>query len=220
MDEYGQYCAVSKAAEVVDQRWTLLVIRELLDGKDRFNDIHRGLPRMSRTLLSRRLTSLVQMGLVDRREGDEGPIYELTEIGQELEPIVEAFGRWAVRWTQVQASDALDPIELIWDMHLGVDRTALPDGRTVVMVSIRDVEPDVRDWWFVLTPHEVDVCDYDPGYGVDVSVESSIHTLSRVWKGDIGWSDAIRGDLDVGGPEHLRRRVDNWFQLGHRVPSP
>ena len=220
MGEYGQFCPVAKATEVLDQRWVLLVVRELLAGSNRFNDIHRGVPRMSRTLLSKRLGALAHAGVVERRETDNGPVYELTTAGRELEPVVDALGRWGIRWMGSLAEKDLDPALLVWDMHRRIDRDAVPDGRTVIQLTFPDVAAELREWWLVVTPDQVDVCKTDPGYHVDVAIESPIGTLVRVWRGDVGWNDALRGQLDLKGPGHLRRQVHAWFQLSPFAPTP
>jgi DNA-binding HxlR family transcriptional regulator len=128
MGEYGQFCPVAKAVEVLDERWTLLVVRELVAGSQRFNEIHRGVPRMSRTLLSKRLQTLVQAGVVARSDGAHGPTYQLTETGRELESIVDALGRWGVRWMSALGDEDCDPALLVWDMHRRIDLAALPEA--------------------------------------------------------------------------------------------
>lgn len=216
MNSYGQYCPIAKAAEVFDQRWTLLVIRELVAGSDRFNHIHRGVPRMSRTLLSKRLTQLVEAGLVERRDGDDGPRYLLTEAGQELQPVLERIGEWGMRWLDSLNADELDPASLLWDVQRRVDGEALPDGQTVLELDFTDIEPELRHWWLVMTAQDVEVCDEDPGHGVDLALETPIETFVRVWRGDIGWRDALRGGgMQLAGPEHLRRQLPDWFQLSY-----
>lgn len=214
MDGYGQFCPIAKAAEVFDRRWTLLVLRELVAGSDRFNDIHRGVPRMSRTLLSKRLSQLAADGLVQRRETDDGPVYELTEAGRELEPVMEAIGRWGVRFMNSLTDEDLDPAFLLWDVRRSVDTDALPDGRTVVALELRGIEPELRDWWLLLDRDEVDVCDEDPGVPPDVRIDAPIRTFVRVWRGEVGWDDALRaGSIQLHGPRRFRRQLPDWFQL-------
>lgn len=216
MDGYGQFCPIAKAAEVFDRRWTLLVLREMVAGSDRFNDIHRGVPRMSRTLLSKRLTQLAAAGIVERVETDDGPVYELTEAGRQLEPVMEAVGEWGVRYMNSLTEQDLDPAFLLWDVRRNVDADALPDGRTVVELTLHGIEPELRDWWLLLDREEVDICDEDPGLPVDVTIDTPIRTFMRVWRGDIGWNDALRGgDLRIEGPPRLRRQVPAWFELSH-----
>src|SRR4051794_6516852 len=128
---YRQFCPVAKAMELLDERWTLLVVRELVVGTERFNELRRGLPRMSPTLLSRRLQQLVRAGVVERHEDGTDVRYVLTDAGRELRPVVEALGAWGTRWIGELGDEDLDPKLLLWDMHRNVDRAALPDGRTV-----------------------------------------------------------------------------------------
>lgn len=223
MGEYGQFCPVAKATEVLDERWTLLVVRELVAGSVRFNDIHRGVPKMSRTLLSKRLRTLTSEGLVDRHEEDQGPRYELTDAGRDLHTVVEAIGAWGIRWMSSLSEEDLDPALLVWDMHRRVDTAAVPDERTVVELRFPHATPELRDWWLVLTPDRVDVCHDDPGFGIDVRIETPLRTIVRIWRGELGWNDALRaGTLQLHGPPRLRRQVPDWFQLSSfaTVPRP
>jgi DNA-binding HxlR family transcriptional regulator len=209
--------------ELLDERWTMLVIRELVIGSERFNDLRRGLPRMSPTLLSRRLQQLERAGIVERTVDGKDVRYTLTEAGQELRPVVEAVGSWGVRWIGELGDVDLDPKLLIWDMHRNIDAAAIPSGRTVVQFRFPDAPSGQRDWWLVLTEQEVDVCDVDPGFDVAVSVSSSLRTLTSVWMGNLDWSDALRsGSLEVQGPEALRRAFPDWFTLSTfaGVPRP
>ena len=217
MNSYGQFCPVAKAAEILDQRWMLLVVRELIAGSSRFNDIHRGVPRMSRSLLTRRLKQLVAAGLVRREETATGPEYRLTEAGAELEPVVEALGAWGVRWLDSLADEDLDPAFLLWDMRRSIDRDALPTGQTVLELRFRDLEPeDLRNWWLLLASEEVEVCEENHGFDVDLAISTPIRTFVRLWKGDIGWNDALRGGtMEVHGPERLRRQLPDWLTLSH-----
>jgi DNA-binding HxlR family transcriptional regulator len=214
MGEYGQFCPVAKAAEVLDQRWTLLVVRELVAGSSRFNDLHRGVPRMSRTLLAKRLRTLVNQGLVARHEDDRGPVYELTGAGEELAVVIDVIGQWGIRWMSSLSDEDLDPALLMWDMHRRVALDALPQGRTVLAVVLDGTAPELRDWWLILSPDEVDVCDYDPGFETDVTLQARTETLVRIWRGDLGWDDALRSSsLKLYGHSQLRRQVKSWFLL-------
>lgn len=220
---YRQFCPVAKAMELLDERWTLLVIRELVSGSERFNELRRGLPRMSPTLLSRRLHHLVRAGVIERRTDGTDVRYVLTQAGRELRPVVESLGAWGIRWIGELGDQDLDPNLLLWDMHRNVDRDAVPVGRTVIRFRFRDVPQPTRDWWLVITRAEVDVCDIDPGYEVAVTVTTDLRTMVRIWRGDLGWSRALRaGALEVRGPETLRRAVPNWFTLSGfaTVPRP
>lgn len=149
---------------------------------------------MSPSLLSKRLRRLERAGVVERREGGNRVEYVLTEAGEELGPVVEALGEWGIRWIPELGDEDLDPHLLVWDLHRSVDRSAVPDGRTVVRFCFTDVAKDARDWWLVIKPDEVDVCDEDPGYGVDVAAECDLRTLIRVWRGERSWAVLTAGD--------------------------
>jgi DNA-binding HxlR family transcriptional regulator len=220
---YHQFCPVAKAMELLDERWTLLVVRELVSGSQRFNDLRRGLPRMSPTLLSRRLQQLVRAGVVERQVEGNDVRYILTQAGQELRPVVEALGAWGIRWIGELGEEDLDPKLLLWDMHRNIDQGAMPDGRTVIQFRFPDAPADTRDWWLVVTREEADVCDVDPGYEVAVTVTARLRSMVEVWRGDLSWSNALRaGALEVRGPEVLRRAVPRWFTLSGfaSVPRP
>lgn len=149
--------------------------------------------------------------------------YVLTPAGQELRPVVEALGFWGTRWIGQLGDEDLDPKLLLWDMHRNVDRDAVPDERTVVQFSFPEQPARTRDWWLVITSGGTDVCDVDPGYAVTVTVTATLRGMTRVWRGDLGWSDALRsGTVKVGGPEVLRRAVPAWFTLSPfaAVPRP
>lgn len=220
---YYQFCPVSKAMELLDERWTMLVVRELVSGSQHFNELRRGLPRMSPTLLSRRLHQLVRAGVVDREVEGNDVRYVLTQAGHELRPVVEALGAWGIRWIGELGDQDLDPKLLLWDMHRNIDQDAIPNGRTVVQFRFPDAPSDARDWWLVITDGEADVCDVDPGYAVAVTVTANLRSMVQVWRGDLSWSNALRaGAVEVMGPERLRRAVPHWFTFSAfaSVPRP
>jgi DNA-binding HxlR family transcriptional regulator len=213
---YHQFCPVAKAMEVLDERWTLLIVRELLSGSERFNELRRGLPRLSPTLLSRRLYQLTRAGIVVRRAEENDIRYVLTEAGQELRGVVETLGAWGIRWIGELGDEDLDPQLLLWDMHRNIDQAAIPEARTVIQFRFPDATPDSRDWWMVINRDEVDVCDADPGHDVAVTITASLRSMVEVWRGDLSWRDALRtGSVEVRGPEAIRRAVPRWF-----TPSP
>jgi DNA-binding HxlR family transcriptional regulator len=220
---YHQFCPVAKAMEMLDERWTLLIVRELVMGSQHFNDLRRGVPRMSPSLLSKRLHQLVGAGIVERRADGNDVRYVLTPAGQELRPVVEALGLWGTRWIGELGDEDLDPKLLLWDMHRNIDHGAMPDGRMVVQFRFSDVPANARFWWLVITPEEADVCDVDPGYPVAVTVTASLRRMVEVWRGDLRWSDALRSSaVEVQGPEALRRALPSWFTLSAfaSVPRP
>lgn len=215
MSSYGQFCPVAKAMEVLDERWTMLVVRELLLGSRRFNDLRRGNPRMSPALLSKRLRSLERAGLVRRELVGARASYTLTESGQELREIVMALGAWGTRWIGELGEKDLDPHLLMWDIKRNVPVDEWPRGRTVVGIRFDDVPARVASWWLVTTAGEVDVCDFDPGYEEAASVNTSLRTLTEIWRGDRSWEHAIGvGSLVVDGPAEVRRALPRWVGQG------
>ena len=220
---YHQFCPVAKTMELLDERWTLLVIRELAAGSEHFNDLRRGLPRMSPTLLSKRLHRLVAGGVVARRT-DRGEVrYVLTPAGEELRPVIEALGAWGTRWITELGDEDLDPHLLMWDVHRNVDTTAVPTGRTVVRFEFPSLRGKGRDWWVVITPPTTDVCDFDPGFDVAATVTADLRSMVLVWRGDLGWGEALRsGGIALQGSQAVRRALPQWFALSPfaRVPRP
>ncbi len=220
---YHQFCPVAKAMELLDERWTLLVIRELIAGSQHFNELRRGLPKMSPTLLSRRLQQLAAAGIVERRPVGAEVHYFLTQAGRELEPVVIGLGTWGIRWIGELGDQDLDPKLLLWDMHRHVDLSAIPPGRTAMHFRFPEVTPQLRRWWLILTPEAADVCDDDPGHEVAVTVETSLRCLTEIWIGRQSWQRAQKaGDLTIDGPAELRRAVPSWFKASPfaNVPRP
>ncbi len=218
---YGQFCPVAKAMELLDERWTLLVIRELMMGSRHFNDLRRGLPRMSPALLSKRLHTLVRAGVVERSEQGNRVDYQLSPAGRELEPIVEALGAWGIRWVPEIGDEDLDPHLLMWDIHRNIATDALPAGRTVLRFAFHDVPASNQDWWIVVTPAGIDVCDADPGFDVRVALETDLRTLTLVWRGDLSWAAALRsGDLELIGSSLERRALPSWLKLSPLALTP
>ncbi len=220
---YGQFCPVAKAMELLDERWTMLVVRELLLGSRHFNALRRGVPRMSPALLSKRLTTLAQAGVVERHSDGGHVTYSLSPAGRELGPIVDAIGAWGLRWVPDLGDADLDPHLLMWDMHRRIDLGAIPEGRTTLGFSFDDVPRHVRDWWLVITSAGADVCDKDPGFDVRLTVRTSLRLMSLVWRGDVGWAQALRsGELILDGDLTARRAVPTWLMLSSlaRTPRP
>lgn len=211
---YYQFCPVAKAMELLDERWTMLVIRELLAGSQHFNELRRGLPRMSPALLSKRLHELTAAGLVTKVEDRSGSRYLLTAAGRELEPIVTGLAGWAVRWIGDLGDPDLDPKLLMWDLHRHVDPAAMPDGRVVLSFTFSDTAPRQRHWWLVCAGGEVDVCDRDPGFEVSIGVRTTLRTLIMIWRGDLDWGQAARaGTLTLAGSTDMQRLLPRLFAL-------
>lgn len=223
MTTYGQFCPVAKAMDLLDERWTLLVVRELIAGSTHFNELRRGLPKMSPALLSKRLRSLERGGVIRRRETAARTSYELTESGHELKAAIEALGVWGTRWITELGEDELDPHLLMWDMRRKAPIDAWPRSRTVLHFLFNDISARDARWWFVVADGHVDVCDFDPGFEVTASLETSLRTMTRLWRGDISWAEALKtGSLTVTGAADVAQAVPGWLGQGAwaDVPRP
>jgi len=211
MSTYGQFCPVAKAMELLDERWTMLVVRELLSGSTHFNDLRRGNPKMSPALLSKRLRTLERAGVVHRSTDDSGrSSYTLSPAGEELRGIVEAIGAWGVRWIGELGQQDLDPHLLLWDMRRTIPIEQWPRTRTVLAFEFGDTAPRARHWWLCVTGAEADVCDVDPGFDVDATVAGPLRAVTEIWRGDVSWAGAIRSGLvTVSGPG--AREVPRWL---------
>lgn len=223
MAGYGQFCPVAKAMELLDERWTMLVVRELLLGSSHFNELRRGVPKMSPALLSKRLKTLARAGVVDRTEVDGRTVYSLTAAGKELAEVVDLLGAWGVRWIGELGEEDLDPHLLMWDMRRTVPIDSWPRTRTAVAFHLGGVPAKVSRWWLVVADGEADICDADPGFEVTGTVETDLRTLTRIWRGDIGWSQALLdGSVAVSGPADVRRAIPSWIgqSASAAVPRP
>ncbi len=223
MANYGQFCPMSKAMELLDERWTMLVIRELLLGSKHFNDIRRGVPKMSPALLSKRLQSLARAGVVSRVEVDGRTSYALTPCGEELGPIVLALGVWGVRWIGDLGEEDLDPHLLMWDMRRTIPIDAWPRARTVLEFRLSGVPMKNSRWWLMVSEGQPDICDFDPGFEIAVTVEAGLRTLTEIWRGDTSWTRAIgTGQVALSGSADARRSVPSWLgqAMAAAVPRP
>src|SRR5688572_30476002 len=183
---YGQFCPLAMAAEVFAERWTPLVLRELLYGHTRFNELKRGVPLMSPSLLSQRLKQLQFAGLIERVKGADGnPEYRMTKSGEQLRPVVEGLAAWGLRWLQHQTpARNLDVALLMWDMRRNLRRDVVPaDRRTVIEFRFAGVPSAKRIWWLVFEEGDVDLCIKPPGFDVDLRVQTDLRTLTDVWMG-------------------------------------
>lgn len=214
---YGQYCPLAMASEIVAERWTPLVMRELLFGSHSFNDIVRGVPLMSRSLLSKRLRELERAGLIERRtRGSNRTEYHLTEAGEELGPVMIKLAEWGIRWARRDLlPEHLDPRPLMWDIRRSLHVDRLPRQRVVVNFVFGDApRAGLRRTWLVMARDEIDVCYKDPGYDVDLVVTTDVRTLIAIWLGDITWDRALRSEqLRIDGPRELKRAFPTWLQL-------
>lgn len=211
---YGQFCPLAKAAEVLCERWTLLLVRELSAGSRRFNDLRRGLPLVSPTLLSRRLKNLAQADVVCRMiDADGAQAYQLTAAGEELRPLIEHMAIWGHRWVGSQlADDDLDVGLLMWDIRRGVDGTRFPDRRIVVQVCFPDAPEGQREWWLVAEAGLTDLCLEDPGHEIDLVLETSVRTLTAIWLCQCTLDRAERNrELRIRGDGALKRKLPQWL---------
>jgi DNA-binding HxlR family transcriptional regulator len=213
MKGYGQFCPVAKATEVLGEKWTPLIIRELLSDDQSFNTLRKGVPLMSPSLLSSRLKSLEAAGVIDRLKTGAGVMYSLTPAGEELRPIVEALGVWGQRWARSDLSkDDLDPSLLMWDMHRRIDTSYFPEGRTVLRFEYVDYPAKMRLWWLVISDEGVDICLKDPGYEVDLFVQTRLKTMTQIWIGDISVQKARREKLlKLSGNSKLGKSMPSWL---------
>jgi DNA-binding HxlR family transcriptional regulator len=212
MQKYKQYCPVARATEIVADRWTPLIVRELIAGSRRFNDIERGLPGISRSLLVSRLRDLEDAGVLERRPGVHATQeYHLTDAGRDLKLVVEALGCWGVRWAFGDPNpEELDAPLLVWKIHQRVDRELLPEHRIVVEFDFSG--PGARRVWLVLDRRDVSVCVTPPGFDSDLVVHTDLALFYRVWIRQIDYDDAIRcRSVVVDGPPALARQLPRWF---------
>jgi DNA-binding HxlR family transcriptional regulator len=210
MADYGQFCSVARAHEAIGGRWTLLVVRELLCGSRRFNDIRRGIPRISRTMLSERLQELVHLGAVSRIEGEHGPEYALTEAGRELMGIVSALGTWGQRWLPRQAeAEDLDLEPLLVDMQRRVRMKALPKDPIVIRFV---VEGHRQPRFLLLREGEASLCTQNPGFPEPLCIRARLPALAAWWRGDMSFAEAQRMGLALEGPRSLAKAFPTWFE--------
>jgi DNA-binding HxlR family transcriptional regulator len=216
---YKQFCPVAMAAEILGARWTLVLLRELLSGSTRFNDLRRGVPKMSPALLSKRLKELETAGILTRLRvrGDPDVFdYRLTEAGEGLRPVIEAAGIWGQRWIETEASlQNLDPNLLMWDIRRNIDPTPMPLGRNTIQVIFSDLQQSRRNWWLIVqSGQDVDLCSVDPGFDVDLYLSTDLRTLTEIWMGYTAIARAKeQGRLVFTGSRQLEADVGSWLSL-------
>ncbi len=213
MKGYGQFCPIAKASEVLGARWTNLVVRELSAGSETFNDLRKGLPLISPTLLSTRLKYLERAGIVKRHEQQNHVQYRLTKAGNELTPIIYQLGTWGHRWVRSDLSqDDLDPSLLVWDIHRNLDASFFKDERTVINIEFSDYASKYRNWWLVIKDGNVDVCLKDQGYEVNLKIATDLKTLTAVWMGDSTIMKELREkSVLVSGSSYLKKNIAVWL---------
>lgn len=198
-------------------RWTMVLLREFIAGSTRFNDLRRGVPKMSPTLLSRRLKDLEEAGIVHRMPApsEHGVFeYHLTEAGQDLRDVVVSMGMWGQKWVESSLSlKNLDPSLLMWDMRRNLNPDPLPKGRTVIQFIYTDMPPTKQDWWLVVEPtSEVDLCWADPGFDIDLYVSTDLETMTAIWMG-ITTVAAQLSKLTFTGTPEISATMQTWLGL-------
>lgn len=216
---YKQFCPVAMAAEILCTRWTVVLLRELMAGSTRFNDLRRGVPRMSPALLSQRLKDLEAAGVIVKTPSmrEVGVFeYTLSRSGKDLEPLIMAFGIWGQRWIETEPSLAnLDVHLLMWDMRRNLDPSPLPKRRSVIQVRYAALPVKDRVWWLIVEPAgEVDLCTIDPGFDVDLFLNTDLRTMTAIWMGlDSLRSAQAQGRLILTGDRELIDKIGLWMAL-------
>jgi len=221
MYEYGQYCPVARASEILADRWTPLIIRELLAGISHFNALDRGLPGISRALLVERLRRLERTGIVQRGTSADGRVteYQLTPAGRQLQRVIDVLGGWGARWAFGDPRPSeLDPVVLLWWMKRRVHRQRLPPNRTVVQFDFR--RGHRGSYWLVLERTDVSVCLQHPKFEIDLKVSADIGVFYRVWLGRSPLGDAVAsGAVRLEGAPSLVRGFARWFAWSPMAPA-
>jgi DNA-binding HxlR family transcriptional regulator len=209
------------AAEVICSRWTVLVMRELLAGTTRFNDLRRGVPLMSPTLLSKRLKELVHAGVVTATKTGQAVEYRPTEAGEDLRDLIMSLGIWGQRWVESSLSlKNLDPALLMWDMRRNLAAASFPDRKCIVKFTYPEMRVGRNTWWIVVTDGLVDLCNVDPGFDVDLYVRSALRNMTAVWMG----ISTLKAETDAGnivltGDKGLARSMHDWLGLSPFAPE-
>jgi len=212
--EYGQFCPIAKATEIIGEKWTLLIIRELIMGSTRFNELQRGLSLISPTLLTKRLASLSEQGLVFKKKisGQQGYEYHATQSCKELLPVITLLGEWGIRWAKDNICDDDYDVELLMlYLQRSVKTDKLLGEETVIRFKFTDIN-DLSDWWLIARESGVEVCVKDPGKDVDVYFTCTVKTMINVWTGDVSYRKAVKNDdLKVVGPRALTNNIFTWL---------
>lgn len=220
---YGQFCPVAMASEVLCSRWTVLVVRELLCGTTRFNDLRRGVPRMSPALLSKRLKQMERAGVIRATPNDKGVTeYHLSPAGEDLRPVVMGMGFWGQRWVESQLSlRNLDPSLLMWDMRRNLNPEPLPPKRCTIHFQYPELPEAKRNWWLVIDSGTVDLCGFDPGFDIDLLVTSSLKGMTAIWMGiSVVQREIDAGHLELDGDPQIAKSMQRWLGLSPFAGEP
>jgi DNA-binding HxlR family transcriptional regulator len=218
---YGQYCPLALAAEILGQRWSILVVSRIIDGCTTYNEIHRGIPRISPSMLSLRLGELERAGIVRRLKRGRAlsPTYELTEAGEGLSGIVMDMAIWGQQWARDMSMDDLDPAFLAWSMHTRLNADLFPDGRTVLEFEFKGTLEGTERFWLVVTSGKVDMCLKHPGFDADLVVQADLRRFVESWRGFRDLREEIQsGKIKITGPRALKRAFPDWLLLSALAP--
>lgn len=213
-NQSGSLCPAVKAADMIGDKWTLLLMRELFMGANRYNAFQRALPRISPTVLSKRLKQMEEDGLIIKKTlaGEKATEYRLTKCGRELAPLINYMSKWGLRWARRRMNEEdLDVGTFMWDFHRSLNTAELPDGETVFSITFTGLDAHSK-WWLVANGDTVDLCTDDPGKEVDLYISSTLPVLAEIWMGDCDVSSAVNSsDILLTGARYLVRSVPQWF---------
>jgi DNA-binding HxlR family transcriptional regulator len=204
------------ASEILCTRWTTLIIRELLSGTTRFNELRRGVPRMSPALLSKRLKELERAGVIETARLKKGTVeYRLSKAGEELRPVIMGMGSWGQRWVESELSlRNLDPSLLMWDMRRNLRPEPLPPKRCTIQFQYPELPQAKQNWWLVVDAGTVDLCAFDPGFEIDLLVTGSLKSMTAIWMGISKVRREIEdGNLELDGDPAIAKAMQQWLGL-------
>ncbi len=215
MEKYCQFCPVAKAAEILCEKWVILVLRELMMGSTRFGQLRRGLPKISPSILSRRLKTLEDQGILERTKKPRGNSYEynLTESGEQLRPIVLGFGSWGYKWAKNKITkEDLDAGFLLWDMRRRLNVEYFNKQRVVIHIEFNDQQSRDRYWWMVIDNNQIDLCFEDTGHEPDIVIITTLPVMTNVWMGYKKLASAIReGKMKILGSKIHVKNISEWI---------
>jgi len=215
---YGQFCPVARAAEIVSSRWTLIILRELLAGSTKFNELRYGVPQMSPSLLSKRLSEMEEAGIVEKKIATKGRgfHYFVTDSGKELGPIIFTLGMWGQKYVLSEFSKhELDPTLLMWDIQRRLQTTLFPEkGRFVAEFQIKGAPAERKSWWVIIHDRNVELCLRHPGYEINLFIESNLRSLTNIWMGVCSIDTAKKEkSISLHGNEKYIKNFSKWFLL-------
>lgn len=214
MPTYGQYCPIAQALDLIGDRWTLLIIRDMLTGTTHFNDLMRGLPGLSRALLAKRLRQLQEAGIIEKSETNDklrSTEYMLTEAGMELHSVINSLLIWGTTWAFGDPhQEDLDPLLLMWWMKGRVNLAQLPEERITIQFDFYAPKSDT--YWLVLSRDTVEICVTDPGFDLTLRVLANLESFFKVWLGKLNYDTALQNDhIQIDGSPRFKRAFPDWF---------